>query len=54
MKRMDPFGVLMGLIVIVALILLFSGCASPRLRCPPGYDADTTPGRDGSEWIGGE
>lgn len=30
--------------------LLLNSCAS----VPSGYDADTTPDRDGEEWVGGQ
>lgn len=39
-----------------ALSGVIVGCASSPARppqAPAGYEADTTPGRDGSEWIGG-
>ncbi len=39
-------------LLILSVALFLGACASPH--APRGYDADTTPGRDGSEWIGGE
>lgn len=33
-------------------IALLTGCMSLH-QVPPGYDADTTPGHDGEQWIGG-
>ncbi|MFH0907184.1 MAG: hypothetical protein V1929_00275 [bacterium] len=35
---------------LAALCFVFAGCAT----VPPGYDADTTPGHNGEQWIGGE
>jgi len=36
-------------ILLLLIALTIAACTT----IPPGYDRDTTPGNDGSDWIGG-
>jgi hypothetical protein len=49
---------LAGACAALGAALTFCCCKSVspshQPKTPAGYDADTTPGRDGSDWLGGE
>jgi hypothetical protein len=40
-------------LIALTLAALLSACSTPR-KAPPGYEVDTAPNRDSTEWIGGK
>lgn len=42
-----------SVLIIGFALFMAAGCTTVG-GVPPGYDADTTPGRDGGDWVGGK
>ena len=53
--RVSPAALFGAALLAIAIVCALTACstAPAKPKTPAGYNADTTPGRDGSEWIGG-